>query len=363
MESIREALRHDPRHVGALAFLATRLRDRLPEADQKVIEGLLADPDLPPGDRSTLLFGQVQVLDARREFDRAAELAVEANALAILEIRRRSQGYDPERYRAFIDQIVTSFTPEFFARVLRWGLETDRPVFVIGLPRSGTTLVEQILSSHPRVYGGGELRLIQQAFAAMPEVIGRAGTIRECLERLGPDHVQKLASRHLEQLTAWNATADRFVDKMPENYVYLGLIATLFPRAKVILCRRDVRDVALSCWMTNLGQVRWACDPDHIASHIDEFRRIMGHWRRTVPVPVFEVDYEAIVTDPERESRALLAWCGLEWDPACLEFHKTRRNVQTASVAQVRRPLYRTSVGRWKHYERSVAPLFERVSL
>ena len=116
---------------------------------------------------------------------------------------------------------------------------------------------------------------------------------------------------------------------MPDNTVYLGLIATLFPRAKLIHCRRDVRDVALSCWMTNFLEVRWACDPDQIARRIEEHNRLMEHWRRVLPVPMLEVDYEALVADLETNARAIVAWCGLEWDPACLEFHKTKRPVRT----------------------------------
>lgn len=358
IESIREALRLDPRHAGTLARFATRLRDKLPEADQGAIEHLLANDKLPPDQRWPLLFGLAHVLDARGEFDRAAALTVEANALQSAEIRRRGQGYDPIAYNAFVDQILAAFNPAFFERVQGWGLETERPVFVVGLPRSGTTLIEQILSSHPQVFGAGELGLIRQTFAALPEVTGCSGTLQECLGRLERDHVHQLAQRYLDVLSAASRSADRVVDKMPENYVYLGLIAALFPRAKLILCRRDVRDVALSCWMTNFGQLRWASDPDHIASRVAEFHRLMEHWRRTLPSRVFEMDYESIVADLEREARALVDWCGLEWDPACLQFHKTRRDVQTVSVAQVRRPIYNSSVGRWKNYERSLTRLF-----
>ena len=148
---------------------------------------------------------------------------------------------------------------------------------------------------------------------------------------------------------------------MPDNTIYLGLIATLFPRAKLILCRRDVRDVALSCWMTNFRDVRWACDPDQIAARIEEHERLMEHWRRVLPVPMLEVDYEAMVTDIEKWARAIVAWCGLEWEPACLEFHKTRRPVRTSSVAQVRQPVYTSSVGRWKNYEQSLQSLFAKL--
>lgn len=349
--SLREALRHDPRHAGALALLATRLRGKLPDADLAVIEKLLGDPTLAPNRRRPLLFGLGQVLDARGAFDRAAEVAAEANALQRADLERRGLGYRPEAFRAFVDQVRSTFTPAFFARVRGWGLETDRPVFVVGLPRSGTTLVEQILASHPQVFGAGELRLVKQDLKAI------GGTV----DGLGPDALKALARRHLDELSALDGTADRIVDKMPDNYLYLGLIAAMFPNAKLIHCRRDARDVAVSCWLTDFGQVRWACDLDHIASRIAEHRLVLDHWRHVLPCPVLEVDYEAIVADLESSARSLVAWCGLEWKPACLDFHKTRRAVRTVSVAQVRTAIYASSVGRWRNYEASLSSLFEKL--
>ncbi len=148
---------------------------------------------------------------------------------------------------------------------------------------------------------------------------------------------------------------------MPENYLYLGLIAALFPRAKLIHCRRDLRDVAVSCWMTNFRHLRWAADPEQIVLRFHEYGRLMAHWKNVLPVPVLEVDYEDTVADLEGVARRLVAWVGLEWEPACLAFHETRRPVRTASVMQVRQPLYTRSVARWKHYEEDLGAVFERL--
>src|SRR5262249_21936313 len=153
---------------------------------------------------------------------------------------------------------------------------------------------------------------------------------------LTTEAINRLARRHLDALVALDPSAGRIVDKMPENSLYLGLIAAMFPRATVIHCRRDPRDVALSCWMTHFARVRWACDIAHIPSRIRQHRRVMDHWRRVLPVPIHELGYEAMVTEPENSARRLVQWCGLDWDPACLEFHTTRRAVRTTSVAQVR---------------------------
>ena len=135
----------------------------------------------------------------------------------------------------------------------------------------------------------------------------------------------------------------------------------LFPKAKFIHCRRDLRDIAVSCWMTNFRHIRWANDPEHIATRFHEYRRLMEHWRQVLPVPVLEVDYEETVADLEGVARRLVAWCGLEWEPACLAFHEGKRPVRTASVIQVRQPIYTRSVARWKHYEKALGALFARL--
>jgi hypothetical protein len=242
-----------------------------------------------------------------------------------------------------------------------FGTETERPVFVVGLPRSGSTLVEQILASHPRVHGAGELTLARRIFESLPGAALYGGLPFDLLPCLDQLTVESLAHRYENELAAINGTADRVIDKMPDNTVYLGLIATLFPRAKIIHCRRDVRDLALSCWMTDFREVRWACDPDSIAWRISLHERLMDHWRQELPSPILEVDYESLVRNLETGAKSIVAWCGLEWDQVCLEFHKNKRPVRTASVQQVRQPIYASSVGRWKNYQHSLAPLFAKL--
>jgi hypothetical protein len=150
---------------------------------------------------------------------------------------------------------------------------------------------------------------------------------------------------------------------MPDNYIYLGLLAALFPQAAFIHCRRDLRDVAVSCWMTDFRSIRWANDPEHIAARFRQYRRLMQHWQAVLPVPVHEVVYEQLIDNFETEARRLLAACGLEWEPACGRFHETARPVRTASVTQVRQPLFRRGLARWKHYEATLADLFARLPL
>src|SRR5262249_11316529 len=180
----------------------------------------------------------------------------------------------------------------------------------------------------------------------------------EALARLDRPTARRIAEQHLERLHELNADRRRVADKMPDNYLYLGLLAALFPQARFIHCRRDLRDIAVSCWMTNFSHIRWANDPGHIAARFEEYRRIMDRWRRVLPVHVLEVDYEETVAGLEGVARRLVGWCGLEWEPGCLAFHEGKRPVRTASVTQVRQPIYTRSVARWKHYEKALQSLF-----
>jgi tetratricopeptide (TPR) repeat protein len=357
-ERFRTALRHDGRFAFAHYKLAELLGRRLPEQDLAALRLLLDETQLTDAQRLLLHFGLAQALDARAEYAQAAWHLEQANAIQASEWRRRGQEYDPSDDEFLVTQLISVCGPDFFQRVRGFGLETELPVFVVGLPRSGTTLVEQILASHSQVYGAGEIALGLQTMAALGE---KGAELIEGLRRLDRATTARLAARHLEQLRALHGTAERIVDKMPDNFFSLGLLAALFPRAKLIHCRRDLRDVAVSCWMTHFREVRWANDPSHMASRFHQYRRLMTHWRNVLPVPLLEVDYEETVADVEGVARKLLAHCGLAWEPACLEFQRAKRPVRTASTVRVRQPVFKTSVERWKHYQEALAPLFARL--
>ena len=347
-ESFRTALRHNPRSAFAHHKLAELLGGKLPAMDLAAQRRLLEETALADAQRLLLHFGLAQVLDARGGYAEAAEHVEQGNAMQLAEWCKRGQQYNPTEHALVVTQMIMACTPDFFARVRGFGMENELPVFVVGLPRSGTTLVEQILARHSRVFGAGEIKLASETMAALG---GQGADFIAGLRQLNHQTARGLAARHLERLRALHPTALRIVDKMPDNYVLLGPLASLFPRAKFIHCRRDFRDVAVSCWMTHFREIRWANDPQHIASRFHEYQRLMEHWRKVLPVPLLEVDYEETVADLEAVARRLVVWCGLEWEPRCLEFHQTKRPVSTASAVQVRQPAFRTSVGRWKHYE------------
>jgi tetratricopeptide (TPR) repeat protein len=354
-DSYRAALRHNTRFISAHYKLAKLLGGKLPDQDLAALRRLLKAGEIPDSQRLYLHFGLAHVLDARGEFYEAAKQAERGNALQRADWRKRGQEYDPREQESFITHMIGACTPEFFERVRGFRLNAEHPVFVFGLPRSGTTLIEQILASHSQVHGAGEMQLAPGLWA---ELGGPGGDCFEGLRRMDEATACRIAARGLEKLQSFKPAAQRIVDKTPDHYLYLGFLASLFPRAKFIHCRRDLRDVAVSCWITHFQEIPWTNDTEHIVSRFHGYQRMMEHWRRVLPVPLLEVDYEETVADLEGVSHKLVDWCGLPWEPACLEFHQAKRSVRTASAIQVRQPVYKKSVERWKNYQIALGSLF-----
>jgi tetratricopeptide (TPR) repeat protein len=357
----RAMLRQRPGNATALAHLATMLRSKLPDEDLTALRQRLDDPSVRDGQRAALHFGMAQALAARHQYAEAAEHLRNANALTLAAWQERGETSEPAKHSEYVSRMIATCSTEFFERVRGLGLETERPVFIVGMPRSGTTLVEQVLASHSQVFGAGELRFAREQFESLPAAMSSSDSAMDCLARLDRATIQAVGAHYLDRLLGLNDTVPRIVDKMPDNTLYLGMLAALFAEAKFIHFVRDFRDTAVSCWMTNFRQIRWANDPDHIAARFEDYQRLMKHWRATLPVPLLEVPYEDTVADLEGTARRLLVWCGLDWEPACREFHKTERPVRTASVTQVREPVYTRSVARWKHHEPALGCLFAQL--
>ena len=357
-ESFRTALGHDRDSASAHFHLAELLCGELPDDDFAAQLRLLADGTLADWQRMLLEYGVAQVLDARGEYAAAAGHLVPANALQLALSRERGRDYDPLEHQRFVTGMIELSTPEFFAQRRGWGVDAETPVFVVGLPRSSTTLIEQILAAHSQVFAAGEIRLVPATLAALTPP---SGDLLAGIRGADRQLVRSIAERHLERLRALGGLALRIVDKLPENYLFLGPLAVLFPRARFIHCRRDLRDVAVSCWTTHFQEIRWANDQDHIVAHFRQYLRVMEHWRKVVPAPLLEIEYEQTVEDLEGVARQLIAFCGLPWEPGCLDFHLAKRPVTTASSVQVRQPVYRTAVARWRNYEQPLASLFARL--
>jgi tetratricopeptide (TPR) repeat protein len=357
-ESARSALALGPKLAEAHWRLAITLRGRLPDAEVQAIERLLGDKSLPDRAVAYLRYGLAVVLDERGLYAEAAAHLEAAHALGIVERVTSGLASDPDQHSQFVDQIIAAFDADLLARGRGWVEPDPRPVFVVGLPRSGTTLVEQILASHSQIHGAGELHDVLRIFRTLPRLVGRpSGNVFDALKALGPDSANVAARLYLKRLeTLAPSSALRIVDKMPDNIALLGLIALLWPAARVIVCSRDLRDVAVSCWLNGFA-VLWNQNWDHIARRIATHERIVEHWSQTRPLEWLDVRYEDLVADLETHARRLIDYVGLEWDPACLEFHSSRRTVRTPSVVQVRQPIHSQSVGRWRNYEPNIQPL------
>jgi Sulfotransferase family len=227
------------------------------------------------------------------------------------------------------------------------------------MPRSGTTVVEQILASHPEVHGAGEINLLRAALDGLqvqPDLLepGRlkAGPFAAELRRRGADYVTRLR--------ALGPEAGRITDKLPNNFRMIGAIQLVLPNAAIVFCRRDLRDVCLSCYQTLFMHGHaWSYDLNELGRYAVAFARLMEHWRQVLPGRMLELDYEELVARPEPEARRLVEGCGLEWDERCLQFHRSARAVRTASLGQVRQPIHGGSMGRWRRYERHLAPLLQ----
>jgi len=244
----------------------------------------------------------------------------------------------------------------FFANRQHFGVASDQPVFIVGLPRSGTTLTEQIPAAHPSLHGAGELPDL--ARIAIRSLEGKEGAW-QAAHMLDITNSHALADEYLRILCdGVPAGRLRISDKSPLNFFHLAFAALLFPHARVIHCRRDAQDNALSIGMENFNSdQRYATDFDELAFFTAQYERLMTHWYTVLPLPILDVQYEKMVADVEVEARYLMGFLDIPWDARCLDFHKSEQAVQTPSRWQVRQPIYSRSVGRWRQYEKHIASL------
>jgi tetratricopeptide (TPR) repeat protein len=370
------ALSIDPNYVEALSLLGELRADRgrFSEAEKLFQRAIEIDPDFAfaysgiathrkmTGDDTQWLAGARALLAKRLPLEQEISLHYalgkyfddighyddafghyrQANELT----KRHAKRYDGAKLTRRVDEIIGRFDAAFIRRCRNRGSATELPVFIIGMPRSGTSLTEQILASHPAVFGAGEVTFWDAAFVA-------SGT------QTGADLIPGIAADYLDRLTARSGAALRVVDKMPANFFYAGLIQAALPQARIIHMRRHPIDTCLSIYFQDFfNRDPYANDLDHVAHYYGEYVRITDHWRSVLPVSsLLEVPYEELIEDQEGWTRRMLDFIGLPWDPKCLDFHQTDRVVITASKWQVRQRIHTGSRGRWRRYRRHVAPL------
>jgi Flp pilus assembly protein TadD len=352
---LRAALEAAPRLTIAFENLA-RVR-RFGDDDAALMErmaALLEDPGLDDARRTHLHFALGKMWDDRGDAGRAIRHLQAGNALL-----HAVSPWDAEARSRRVDRIMEVFDAGWLSAQAGRGHPTAAPVFVIGMLRSGTTLVEQILASHPRVLARGELEFFDEVARIMPARVGMPDTpYPECARGLAGDDLAALARRYLSEVFAEPGDAERFTDKNPLNFDHLGIIAAAFPNASIVHVSRDPMDTGFSIYATHFARsLPFSNDLVDIGRYHRDYQRLMDHWRGLLGGRIHELRYEDLLEDQEGCTRALLAACGLEFDPACLAFHQTRRSVGTASHWQVRQPLYAGARGRAARYADWLEPL------
>jgi tetratricopeptide (TPR) repeat protein len=379
--SCRAALAIDPNYVEALSLLGELRADRgqFSDAEELFQRAIAINPDfsfafssiathrkmtsedsawlkgaeallakrLPLGHEISLQYALGKYFDDVRQYDHAFEHYRQANELT----KRYGSNYDGAKLTQLVDQLIGSFDTAFMRRCRAQASTSQLPVFIVGMPRSGTSLTEQILASHPDVFGAGEVAFWNAAYHANQDAA------LEC--KMDANVIAGMARDYLDHLTSLAGGAQRVVDKMPANFLYAGLIHCALPQARIIHMQRHPIDTCLSIYFQNFFSIgAYANDLGNLAHYYGEYVRITNHWRAVLPATtLLEIPYEALIEDQEGWTRRMLDFIGVPWDPKCLDFHKTDRVVITVSKWQVRQKISKASVGRWRNYERFVGPL------
>lgn len=278
--------------------------------------------------------------------------------------RLKRATFDTARHREAVNRVIRVYSTAFMANAPRSSNDSALPVFIVGMPRSGTTLVEQILASHPDVTGAGELQVLPRIAMEIARFTRSSSDYPECMADIQRSTLDQLSEQYISVLRSAGPKATRVTDKLPGNWWNLGLIELFFPRARIVHVTRDPLDACLSCYFQNFAVGHeYSFDLSHLGSFFLDYQRLMRHWKSVLHLPTLTVSYEALVTEPEAIARQLLQFCCLDWDERCIRPDQAEREIATASYDQVRRPVYTTSIGRWKNYERHLQVLRDALAL
>ncbi|MBF0109910.1 MAG: sulfotransferase [Magnetococcales bacterium] len=318
-----------------------------------LVEPSPSGPHVHPQERAITYFSRAKVFMKQGHHTEAFSQFRAGNALV-----RQGIVYDIHQDALFFQRIQAVFDHDFFAVRRGWGHSSAKPVFIVGMPRSGTTLVEQILAAHPSCHGGGERTDLMECAQSLGVLSRHHQPFPEAVRELTPEEADLLGASFVMGLTLAGGDALRVTEKLPHNFLYLGLIRLLLPQARIIHCRRHPMDTCLSCYQQMFASLHpYAYDLTELGRYYRMHHHLMVHWHRTIPENLLEIHYEDIVAHPKESISRILEHCGLPWEDRCLEFHKVSRPVDTASLIEVRQPLYRTSVARWRRFEDELHPL------
>jgi len=353
-----QIMREQPRYTQAHFSYSGlhKYRDRNdPHIDSMLV--LYQKKNLTADNRIHLAFALAKAYEDTGDYPEAFRYLQEGNAL-----RYKTFHYTIEGDEALFNNITEVFSSEALSRVQIKAECSNRPIFIVGMPRSGTSLVEKILSSHSEVYGAGELDYFYSL--AVEHFLRNPGHRHfKPLDSCSNDTFEMLGKTYLEKINLLNSQTSRITDKLPFNFMMIGLIKIALPNAKIIHCVRDPRDTGLSIYKQNFstGNYRFAYDLKTIAQFHNLYRALMQHWHDVLPGAIYDVEYERLTSNPESEIRKLLSACDLEWQDRCLDFDKTEGVVKTASFYQVRQPMYTSSVRSWERYRAFLGPLLDEL--
>lgn len=327
--------------------------------DIQELETAYAKPGISNTSKMHLAFALGKVFEDIGQYEKAFDFYSEGNAL-----NRQSFNFSSDDHGNFFKAIKDTFDGPLFDRRDITGCKDETPVFILGMPRSGTTLVEQILASHPEVYGAGELETLGLMISSYGAKKGEPN-YPDCVEHFSAADFKQFGEEYVETLKKISPKSRFIINKLPDNYLYLGLIKLALPNAKIIHCTRSPEDTCLSIFRMFFPAAGhyYAYDQVELGRHYNFYHDLMAHWEAATPNFIHEACYEKMVGETEAQTRLLLDFCDLEWDDACLEFHKSKRPVKTASSEQVRKPVYKTSIQGWKKYEKQLAPMLGELNL
>ena len=353
-QTLLSAMKFSPIQARTLYNFALVVEKEQVHELKKCILNELENDTLCTDSKSLLHFALGHLLDGEKQYHQAFLTFKMANLT-------HDTKYDSTSHRNNINQLISRFDENLFIKYKELGCKSNAPLFIVGMPRSGTTLVEQIISAHPNVYGAGESNELN-------DIAGRLSSVNEppydlaALDNNLVAEIHDIGMGYIKKLMPNNPDILTFTDKMTTNFLHLGLIALLLPNARVIHCRRDPIATCMSCFTNHFeGDLPFTYDLSDLGNYYRDYLSLMAHWRNILPIKMFEIDYEHLVTMPNKVIPSLISYCGLEWNELCLNPHENKRPVSTASFVQIRKPINNTSLNRWEHYSPWITELLNAI--
>ena len=357
LKCYEKALEINPRCFSAYQLVAHT--GQVPDNKKRMLASTLKEflhtDDLSAKNQRNIYFSLARLFHDLKEYDTAFHYYVSANEYRHKDI---NTDFSLESYEEQTQTFISTCNKPLFQKFLQYGSPSRQPVFVVGMPRSGTTLLEQVIASHSKGFGAGELPIIKRIAMEWKRMMPQEDFSLGLNSLISQEEILSKTEQYLARLRRHAPGAERIVDKMPHNLQFLWCIALLFPKAPVIHCRRDPRDNCFSCFVTDFDTGHGYKDDLYtLGKYYRIYENLMEHWKQVVPNPILTVQYEEMVTDPEKMTRKVIDHIGLDWEPECLQLRSKQHFSLTASNVQIRKGIYRSSVQRWMRYEKHLAPL------